>query len=155
MSYSVYIFCKSDRPVALPDIAEFVSDGVYFAESPKYSPDPIGTLGELTIRYDRSRAPLTLACIPKDDADQARGEALDATYQARVSERGKEDLRKHIESAAQVISFQFDRHDLTKDAWSMLDCLENELMKSRQGILYAYGDGFYDEGPKLVASLKK
>jgi len=37
----------------------------------------------------------------------------------------------------------------------MLDCLENELIGSRRGILYAEGDGFFGDGLKLIASLRR
>jgi hypothetical protein len=155
MSYFMYIFCESGEPVALPDITEFINDGIFFDELPVYTPNPTGELGRLSILYEEGRQPITVERVQPDDEESLKGEAVDATYNARTTEREKADLRQRVESACQIICLQLDREDITEHAWAMLDCLENHLIKNRKGVLYAYKDGFYGPGLKLIAGLRK
>jgi hypothetical protein len=156
MSYFMYIFCGSDEPVALLDITEFIDDGVFFDdEFPVYTPIPAGELGRLSILYEKGRQPITVERVQPDEEESLKGEAVDETYRPLTTDRKKAALRQRIESARQIICLQLDREDITEDAWAMLDCLENHLIKNRKGVLYACGDGFYGPGPKLIASLRK
>jgi hypothetical protein len=155
MSYFMYIFCESGEPVGLPDIVEFINDGMFFDELPVCTPDSTGGLGRLVIHYEKGRQPITVKRVQPNEEESLKGETVDATYRAHTDEREKADLRQRVESARQIICLQLDREDITENAWAMLDCLENHLIKNRKGVLYAYGDGFYGPGLKLIASLRK
>jgi hypothetical protein len=154
MSYLLCVFCASDEPVALRDIAEFINDGVFFPTAPAYLPEPVGALGELAIRYQSDRKAVRVTRLLGEAEEDVRGEAIGALHRARASDLAKEDIRRGIEAARQVIAFEIDRSDMTESAWAMLDCLENELITSRGGILYAEGDGFFGDGLERIASLR-
>jgi hypothetical protein len=38
MSYFLYIFCRSQSPIKRQEITEFIEEGVYFDEDPRYEP---------------------------------------------------------------------------------------------------------------------
>ena len=164
MSYSTYILCRAEKPVSRQKIADHIRDGVYFENEPQYDPSPpTGNIGRLSIRFDPHCTPIIVRRLENDEAAGAIEEALDATGRARPPEhRGEEmrqrvvqQIRQHIQLTRNVIRFEFDRDALTQDAWTMLDSLENEIIKEGDGILYAYEDGFYGAGLKVIARLRK
>jgi len=164
MSYSTYILCQAEEPVSRQKIADFIRDGVYFEDEPRYDPSPpTGNLGRLSICFDPRRAPIIVERLESDEAAGAIEEALDATGRARLPEyRGEEarqrvvqEIRQHIQLTRDVIRFEFDRDALTEDAWVMLDSIENEIIKEGDGILYAYEYGFYGASLKVMARIRK
>ena len=73
----------------------------------------------------------------------------------QMRRRVVEEIRQHLQLTRDMMRFEFERDALTDDAWTMLDSIANEIIKEGDGILYAYEDGFYGAGLKVIARLRK
>lgn len=155
MSYFFYLLCQSAEPVARQEISKFIEEGVYFEQAPSYDPGLPGVLGDLSILYDPGRPPVCFSRLQGEEARGALEEAREAVARVRAGDEVKDELRRSLRGAVQVISIEVERQTLSADAWAMLDCLENHIIKTRNAVLYADDDGFYGGGLQLLAGFRK
>jgi hypothetical protein len=146
MNFSVYLLCQSDAPVSRSEVASFIEDGSYFDTPTTYEPALVGDLGDLTIRYASGRS-IRLTRLRDDDREGVIAEACESVDSAPITHNLAERLRDHLGRTKSVIDIEVDRASIDENAWAMLDALEADILRSRQGLLYVYGEGIY--GPDL------
>ena len=146
MSFSLYILLPADDSVERQYIASFIDDGSYFEIPPAFEPHLNGELGELTVRFDDAGV-VQFKKLVGEEAESAIAEAIGALDSASLPVEQKQDLQDRISKTRTVIEVNVDREKMTKDSWAMLDALEADVMRSKGGLLYVYGQGIY--GPNL------
>jgi hypothetical protein len=146
MSFSLYLLLQSDDSIKRQYIATFIDDGSYFDVPPKFEPYLQGELGDLNIRFNEAGF-VQFKKLAGEQAESAVAEALGSLDSAPISNEHKRDLVKQINRTQTVIEVSLARENMTKDSWAMLDALEADILKSRGGLLYVYGEGIY--GPSL------
>jgi hypothetical protein len=82
-----------------------------------------------------------------DDREGVIAEACESVDSAPITHNLAERLRDHLGRTKSVIDIEVDRASIDENAWAMLDALEADILRSRQGLLYVYGEGIY--GPDL------
>lgn len=64
-----------------------------------------------------------------------------------------ERVKESLDQTKQVIAIEVDPGALTEYAWAMIDCVEAHLAKRLNGIVYAPGDGFFDERLRPILAM--
>ena len=139
MSDYIRVFCRSSRLIALTEITEFIKDGVYFEEEPRFDPplsDVEGDWQRLTVFYQPEKRPIVLH---KNAGDPLMHEEI-----AEISAGSAEGLHRRLQETAQTITIEIHLSALTEEAWEMLDSLEAYLARTYDGIVSVDGEGFYD-----------
>ena len=161
MSYFLYIFCRSQSPINRQEITEFIEEGVYFDEDPRY--EPPAQFGEnqgdnwdsFKLYYQDNKKPVTFYRNAQDES--LRNQIEDAVDDVEMFGKASKEqsLIRHLEASQQVITVEIDRSDLTEDAWDLINNLERYLAKEYGGVIYAPDDGLYDHDLRLILSLYK
>jgi len=161
MSYFLYIFCRSQSPINRQEITEFIEEGVYFDEDPRY--EPPAQFGEnqgdnwdsFKLYYQDDKKPVTFYRNAQDES--LRYEIEEAVDEVEVSGKASQEqsLIRHLEACQQLITVEIDRSDLIEDAWDSINNLERHLAKEYGGVIYAPDDGFYDNNLRLILSLQR
>jgi hypothetical protein len=161
MSYFLYIYCRSQSPINRQEITEFIEEGVYFDEDPRY--EPPAQFGEnqgdnwdsFNLYYQDNKNPVTF--YRNAQAESLRYEIEVAVDDVEMSGKTSKEqsLIRHLEACQQLIKVEIDRSDLTEDAWDLINNLERYLAKEYGGVVYAPDDGFYDHNLRLILSLEK
>ena len=67
-----------------------------------------------------------------------------AQFAQRIPSR--QGILSHLDETVQLIDIQSFRDELDENCWGMLDAVECFLARECNGLVFASGDGFYDEG---------
>lgn len=153
MSDFLRVFCQSDQSIDSSEIIDFIVEGCYFDETPRFEVrfdgegDSKTDWKSLTVHYLSSKRPITLERNVNDVLLNL--EVKETIKIIALSEKSHlpTDLVNKLVASKQVIAVEIDPVGLTDDGWAMLDCLEVMLASRLSGIIYAPDDGFYD--PKL------
>ena len=155
MSYMFSIFCKSRQKDLPRAVADFVLEGVYFQDEPRFEFESVGETGEepsrLVLKYDELADPIVVDVI--DNAEGIQDEVQEARDAAELAGPAHESVKHKLEGVQRVISLHVDRGQLSDEAWFMLDSLEAELARTCDGVVYAPDDGFYDKDLHLIARI--
>ncbi|MBD2014992.1 hypothetical protein H6F96_13560 [Microcoleus sp. FACHB-53] len=159
MNYSLRVFCQSPQLVPSNEITDFIRDGWYFDEPPKFEVQPSAEAQDethwkfITVHYQEDKPPVRIALNLND---QLLASEIEETIEV-IRKSGKlnqqQNLIEKLAASKQVIAIEIDYLGLTDAAWEMLDCLEAYLAKKLAGIVYAPEDGFYDEDLQPIYKL--
>ena len=109
-------------------------------------------LRRLEVHYDTSKLPII---IERTNADPLLSTEIAEAARLTVLGEMAESIHSHVGQSRQIVSIEVDRDNLTEDAWSLCDCLESFIASHLNGIVYAPGDGFYDERLAKIASVDR
>ena len=109
--------------------------------------DADGRFTEMALSYDPARAPMVLRRLRGDSEGAARSEAADVATMC-----GRADIAAAVESAATVLEWEVDRHQLDEDAWFALHLWQAWVLGRASGWLHAPGDGLFDVSLQRVCS---
>jgi hypothetical protein len=159
MSYFLRGFCQSPQLVPSNEITDFIRDGWYFDEPPKFEVQPSAEAEDethwkfITLHYQTNKRPVRIELNVNDQLlQQEIDEAIDIISQSGQLNQ-QQDLIQKLATTKQVIAIEIDYSGLTDAAWEMLDCLEAYLAKKLSGIVYAPEHGFYDENLQSIFNL--
>ncbi len=103
----------------------------------RHAPD--GSFERMDLRYDAAKRPMVLRRLRGEDAEAARGEAIDLATMC-----GREDIAAAIAACTLVLEWQVDRAELDSDAWFALHLWQAWILGPSRGWLHAPGDGLFD-----------
>jgi hypothetical protein len=159
MSYFLRVFCQSPQLVPSNEITDFIRDGWYFDEPPKFEVQPSAKAEDetywafITVHYQTDKRPIRIELNLNDKLlQQEIEETIDIISQSGQLNQ-QQDLIQKLTATKQVIAIEIDYSGLTDAAWEMLDCLEAYLAKNLSGIVYAPEDSFYDENLQPIYNL--
>jgi hypothetical protein len=155
MSHFLRVFCRSREPITRREIVDFIRDGQYF-EKPRFEPPPEAAELEeedwtpLKVYYEENRRPLIFARSAEDQLfrDEIE-ETIDDLDEAEPANMRQEIIQK-LKMSRQTIAIEVFPADASDDCWEMLDNLEGYLARKCDGIIYAPGEGFYDQRLQLI-----
>jgi hypothetical protein len=159
MSYFLRVFCQSPQPVPSNEITDFIRDGWYFDEPPKFEVQPSAEAEDethwkyITIHYQTDKRPIRIELNLNDKLlPQEIDEVIDIINQSGQLNQQQYLIQK-LATTKQIVAIEIDYSWLIDAAWEMLDCLEAYLAKKLSGIVYAPEDGFYDENLQPIYNL--
>jgi hypothetical protein len=160
MSYFLRIFCQSPQLVPSNEITDFIRDGWYFDEPPKFEVQPSAEAEDethwkfITVHYQTDKRPVRIELNVNDQLLQQEIEETIEIIRKSGQLNQQQNLVEKLADSQQVIAIEIDYSGLTDAVWEMLDCLEAYLAKKLSGILYAPEDGFYDENLQPIYKLE-
>ena len=158
MSYSIFILGSSAETLSMPELREFIADGVFFDPPSEFTDERAGdeTMTGLRVQYDPKRPSIAIRRVSKqDEIDGIREEIVSAV--TGLGRGGEVDTRNldRVLNCRQIWEILVTRGTLTKDAWAFLDCLEAFLARQINGLVFATDDGLYDERLTRLTSISK
>jgi hypothetical protein len=160
MTYFIRIFCQSEQAIPCYNIGQVIEDGVYFDAQPEFMPALNSTEARqpdwthFQIRYDNEKQPIILTCNRGDALFESERDELITHLPHLVQMPIQRDLIDSLTTAAQLITIELDRDDLSEEAWAMLDALEAYLAETLGGLIYAPDDAFYGSGLELLYKIR-
>jgi hypothetical protein len=139
LSYLVTAFLPAPAPPSAEEARSYLLEGALFDTRPEIAING----DEMVLRYAAELAPMVLRRLSGEDAEAARGEAVEL---ATMGERA--DIAAAISSAATVLEWDVERTELDEDAWFALHLWQAWVLRPFGGWLLAPGDGLFDA--KLV-----
>src|SRR4051812_49230445 len=109
MALRLYVFCRSERPLPLSEIAEFIQDGVYF-DDPTFeiseAEELSATSGTLFMTYEDGKAPVEISIHPAPTAEFGGtvSETIDAVEAGPTSPE-RNGLIARLKASQQVVAF--------------------------------------------------
>ncbi len=159
MSYFLRVFCQSSQLVPSSEIIDFIRDGWYFDEPPKFEVQPSAEAEDethwkfITVHYQTNKRPVRIELNLNDEFLQQEIEETIEVIRKSGQLNQQQNLVEKFAVSKQVITIEIDYSGLTDAAWEMLDCLEDYLAKKLSGIVYAPEDGFYDANLQPIYKL--
>jgi hypothetical protein len=160
MSYFLRVFCQSPQLVPSNEITDFIRDGWYFDEPPKFEVQPSAEAQDethwkfITVHYQTNKRPVRIELNVNDQLLQQEIEEAIEVIRKLGQLNQKQNLVEKLAASKQAIAIEVDYLGLTDAAWEMLDCLEAYLAKILSGIVYAPDDGFYNEQLQPIYKLE-
>ena len=150
----IEILCRSDAKLSQKNLAEFIIEGVYFAEAPTFSQD-ILTYGEdsndfriLEVHYKTGKKPVLIERYAADTnlfAEIVEEKKL-IFESAKTASR---NITDEIKNAAQVLCISFDEESVDDEVWLMLDCVEAFICRTLDGLIFT-DDGVFDQSLQQI-----
>jgi len=159
MSYFLRVFCQSPQLVPSNQITDFIRDGWYFDEPPKFEVQPSAEAEDdthwkfITVHYQTNKRPVRIELNVNDEFLQQEIEEAIEVIRKLGQLNQQQNLVEKLAASKQAIAIEFDYSGLTDAAWEMLDCLEAYLAKKLSGIVYAPEDGLYDANLQPIYKL--
>ncbi|WP_017720733.1 hypothetical protein [Kamptonema formosum] len=150
MSYFLRVFCQSAQLFPCNEIADFIQDGCFFDEKPRFEiRQGAADAGEtdwqsITVHYQTGQRPVIIERNLSDNLLQQEVSEIIEILKSSGHLNQHPDLVRTLAGSQQVIAIEIDPVGLTDAGWEMLDCLEAHLASSLSGIIYAPNQGFYD-----------
>lgn len=161
MSYFLRVFCQSDQPIDSSEIIDFIVEGCYFDETPRFEVckdaerDSLTPWKSLTVHYQTGKRPITIERNFDDFFIDAEVNETIEIIELSSKSHLPPELANKLATSKQVIALEIDPVGLTDDGWAMLDCLEAYLASRLSGVIYAPDDGFYDRHLQPLYKLKE
>lgn len=160
MSYFLRVFCQSPQLLSSNEITDFIRDGWYFDEPPKFEVHSSAEAEDethwkfITVHYQTNKRPVRIELNLNDQLLQEEIEETIEVIRKSGQLNQQQNLVEKLAASKQVIAIEIDYLGLTDATWEMLDCLEAYLAKKLSGIVYAPNDGFYDEELQPIYKLE-
>jgi hypothetical protein len=141
------------------ELAMFIRDGWFFDEPVRFKPaiegawvaDPQWNSAE--IHYQKGKRPVIVEhLLEATRVSEEVQEALESIRGAGPFQRHA-DLVQRIRACQQVFIFEVDSVSATEECWMMLDATESFLARSRDGVVFVAGEGFYDASLQLICTV--
>lgn len=143
MSYLFTAFLPTSEPPPAAEAREYLLEGSLFdldrLQEITVDEAPDGSFERMELRYDRECSPVVLRRLRGEDAEAARGEAIDL-----ASMCGCDEIAKAVEQSNLVLEWEVDRAELDEDAWFALHLWQAWVLGPSGGWLHAPGDGLFD-----------
>lgn len=160
MSLFIHVFCQDNTPFRAREIADFIEEGVYFEDPPKFSLKPASAKAndagwtEMRIDYQAGKRPIILHCETRsEEFTEEVEEAIEDLESANLAKKHP-DLISRLKGTKQLIVFEIDSKGATKDCWAMVDNMQALFARERNGIIYSSGEGFYDAELEPICKLR-
>lgn len=150
MSYFLRIFCRFNELVPTAEITDFIENGCYFDDLPRFVIGKVKPDAEeahwqsLTVHYAMGKRPIVIERNVNDELLHREVNETIANLKLSEHDRQLSEIIDQLSATKQIIAIEIDFDGLTDAAWEMLDCLEAHLASILSGIIYAPDDGFYD-----------
>ncbi|MBN1312316.1 MAG: hypothetical protein JXB30_12935 [Anaerolineae bacterium] len=149
----LYVLCSSSRVVTLQELATFILEGVYFDQDPYLDPswEEMGDYDEdwsyLSVIYDPGKEPIVFRRYLEYEYrfQEVVGGLFVGVAQSNRRITSRQSVLSHLEETVQLIDIESSRDELDENCWAMLDTVETFLARECNGLVFASGDGFYDE----------
>jgi hypothetical protein len=153
MGYMLYVLCASPRVVTLQELATFILEGVYFDQEPYLDPsweemiDYDEDWSYLTVIYDPDKEPVVFRRYLEYENrfQEVVGGLFFGMTQFAQRITSRQSVLSHLDETVQLIDIENFRDELDENCWVMLDAVECFLARECNGLVFASGDGFYDE----------
>jgi hypothetical protein len=151
VSYFIRIFGRSDAPLLRAEIADFISEGLFFDRPPRFDPpiesDPDGgeSWSAFSVHYDPERRPIRLEHNFNDAIVAEELKELVFVLEKSQDTSARDEVLRVLDSVRQVVSLEINRETVSDDGWEMLDALEAFVAERIDGIVYAPDGGFFDK----------
>ena len=153
IGYMLYVLCASSRVVTLQELATFIYEGAYFDQDPYLEPsweemiDYDEDWSYLSVIYDTSKEPVVFRRYLEYENrfQEVVGGLFFGVAQSNRRMTSRQRVLSHLEETVQLIDIESVRDELDEDCWVMLDTVESFLARECNGLVFASGDGFYDE----------
>lgn len=155
MSDFIRIICNSTEPIFSSEITDFILEGVYFDDTPRFDPPqeaddaPLTGWQTLAVYYQTGKRPILFHKNVNDRLMQTEIKEIVEEELADKQAEAAETLRRRLLRGYQTLAIEINPTSLTEEAWEMLDSIEAYFAKKYEGIVYVPDDGFFD------ASLEK
>jgi hypothetical protein len=138
MTTHVIVLCKSPQPITITEIEDFVADGGYLDNELSITQSVEGPEARQSfeLEYAKGRRPLLIHDI------RSNSEISDIT--SEIAETIPEPMKNLVTNSQQLFIFEIDDRGATPECWTMADALESHVARTRDGIVYVSGEGFYD-----------
>ena len=161
MGYPLYVLCASSEMIDFRELARFILEGVYFDQDPYLVPLPEETDGDsknwslLSVTYDSDKKPVVFRRYLQHDErfQEVVGGLVFGVTRSIGKTKSRQRVLSHLEETVQLIDIEIIRSEIDDDCWVMLDCVESFVAKKYKGLVFASGDGFFDENLKSVFKL--
>jgi hypothetical protein len=156
MSKSVSIFCKDSDNLTSKQIIEFIKDGCYFEEEPKFScPDE----NRIIIQYDLNLRPIIIESFISLEAVEEMKHETNEHVLARLEHSDldyKEELKNtillEIIASKVIVLIEFSDGELSEDCWDMMASVESFIAKNNNGLIIAE-EGVYNSSLQKILIL--
>jgi hypothetical protein len=153
MGYMLYILCASSRVVTLQELATFILEGMYFDQEPYLDPSWKGMIdydedwSYLSVIYDPGKEPVVFRRYLEYENrfQEVVGGLFFGMTQFAQRITSRQSVLSHLDETVQLIDIESFRGELDENCWVMLDAVECFLARECNGLVFASGDGFYDE----------
>jgi len=153
MGYMLYVLCASPRVVTLQELATFILEGTYFDLEPYLDPSWEEMSGNdedwsyLSVIYDTSKEPVVFRRYLgyENRFQEVVGGLFFGVAQFAQRITSRQSVLSHLDETVQLIDIETFRNELDENCWVMLDAVECFLARECNGLVFASGDGFYDE----------
>jgi len=157
MSDFIRVICNSTQQLLSSEIADFILEGVYFDETPRFEPLPESADGRvpdwqtLTIHYQAGKRPIIFHKSVNDRLMRTEVDEIVEEDLAGKQMAAAETLRRRLSRCYQTIAIEINPNSLTEEAWEMLDSIEAYLAQKYQGVIYVPDDGFFDASLQRIS----
>jgi hypothetical protein len=156
MSKSVLIFCKNSGNFTSEEVIEFIKDGCYFEEDPKFScPDE----NQIIIQYDLNFRPIIIESVLNSETiEEMKHETCENILSQilQASSACKEELKNTIVSelimSKAIFLIDFSDGELSEDCWDMMASVESFIAKKNNGLIIAE-EGVYNSNLEKILIL--
>jgi hypothetical protein len=159
MSYIMSMFIQDDQPILSGELAEFIDAGDFFEGTPvfKYSPpnsDQSNAWTSLDVTYSPRKRPIVFWNFsdPRKVAELVQAATDDLKGKAHPSAA---KILQGLQATRRVIAGEFTHEAMTENSWDMLDRLEQYVLSTHGGFLYAPNDGFYAVRDEMLEQVLK
>jgi hypothetical protein len=159
MSYFIRIICTKSRVITRRELANFIIEGAYFDNEPRFRPTPESTesadeaWGSLVVHYDPERRPIEFERNAADAVHRQEIEELLFILEVSKDTKIKRRIQEHLKDTKQIYAIEINPDGLTDDCWEMLDNVESFIAREVGGIIYTSDEGFYDENLQRIYRL--
>ena len=157
MSDFIRIICNSTESIFSAEVANFILEGVYFDDTPRFDPpQESGSASAvnwqtLAVYYQEGRRPLL---FHKSTNDQLMLKEVKEIIEEELADKQGEaaaSLRRRLLISYQTIAIEINPTTTTEEAWEMLDNIEAYLAGKYDGIIYVPDDGFFNASLQKIA----
>jgi len=139
--------------VTLQELATVILEGMYFDQDPYLDPsweemiDYDEDWSYLSMTYDPSKEPIVFRRYSEYEHrfQEVVGGLFFGVAQSNRRITSRQEVLYHLEETVQLIDIESSRDELDEDCWVMLDTVESFLARECSGLIFASGDGFYNE----------
>lgn len=155
MSDFIRIICNSTEPLPSSEIADFIIEGVYFDETPRFDPPQEATDASptdwqtLAVFYQAEKRPVIFHKSVNDRLMLTEVKEIVEEELAGEQTEAAQTLSLRLSRGYQTLAIEINPTSLTEEAWEMLDSIEAYIATKYEGIIYVPDDGFFN------ASLQK
>jgi hypothetical protein len=147
MGQFLHVFCLSDEALTCGEVMDFITEGSYFDDDPRYHSAGAGVNRSATdwcvdVFYEAGRRPVQLCFGPANDLTCEVIEEVFEAHGAKAVSREQLRLLARLKNTRQELVIEVGS-GIPDECWEMLDHLEAYVASKLDGVVYDY-EKFYD-----------